>query len=138
MDGADTLYMHRLFSILVSRTIHVFFVAVVCTSVYVLIITSYLYDQVSKSNAPRPGGNVSSYAHPIWVTHKKEFRGNGYGYILELDTSDQLTSGAANLLCLQCLARQIDPKVMLVEPFIVNSTYGAVLLGNQDLPGKTM
>ena len=133
MDGADTLYMHRLFPIPVSRTILVLFVAVVCTSVYVLIIPSYVYDPVSKSNAPRPGGNVSSYAHPMWVTQKKEFRGNGYGYILELDTSDQLTSGAANLLCLQCLARQIDPKVMLVEPFIVNSTYGAVLLGNQDL-----
>ena len=133
MDGSDTLYMHRLFAILVSRTIHAFFVAVVCTSVYLLIMTSHLYDPVSKFSAPRLGGNVSLYARPTQAPHKKDSGGNGYGYILELDASDQLTSGAANLLCLQCLARQIDPKVMLVEPFIVNSTYGAVLLGNQDL-----
>ena len=71
MDGADTLHMHRLFAILVSRTIHVFII-IFCTSVYVLIITSYLYDPVSKSNAPRSGGNVSLYAHRSYVGGAQE------------------------------------------------------------------
>ena len=131
MDVSDVLHIHRLFALPGSRSIRAFFVAVVCTSV--LIITFHLYNPSSTSSAPRPGQNVSSYARPTRAPHKKEFGRNGYGYILELDVSDQLTSGAANLLCLQCLARQIDPKVMLVEPFIVNSTYGAVLLGSHDL-----
>ena len=51
----------------------------------------------------------------------------GYGYVLELHSSDQLTSGALNVLCLQCLARQIHPKVKLVEPFLVYTVYGASL-----------
>ena len=128
MDVSDVLHIHRP----VSRSIRAFFVAVVCTSV--LIIALHLYNNPSStSSAPRLELNVSSYARPTRAPHKKESGGNGYGYILELDASDQLTSGAANLLCLQCLARQIDPKVMLVEPFIANSTYGAVLLGNRDL-----
>ena len=126
MDVSDALHIHRS----VSRPIRAFFVAVVCTSV--LVITS-LYNLPSTSSAPILGQNASSYARPTRAPQKKESGGNGYGYILELDASDQLTSGAANLLCLQCLARQIDPKVMLVEPFIANSTYGAVLLGNRDL-----
>ena len=131
MDVSDVLHIHRLFALPGSRSIRAFFVAVVCTSV--LITTFHLYNPSSTSSAPRPGQNVSSYARPTRAPRKKEFGRNGYGYILELDVSDQLTSGAANLLCLQCLARQIDPKVMLVEPFIVNSTYGAVLLGSHDL-----
>ena len=58
----------------------------------------------------------------------------GHGYILELSSSDQLTSGAANVLCLQCLARQIHPRVVLVEPFVtVRSQYGASLVGDQEL-----
>lgn len=89
----------------------------------VLIITFDLYNQPSTSSGPRPGGKAALYP-----TLMHEDEPGGYGYILELDASHQLTSGATNLLCLQCLARQIDPKVMLVEPFVVNSTYGAVLL----------
>ena len=128
MDVSDALHIHRP----VSRSIRVFFVAVVCISV--LIIAFHLYNNPSStSSAPILGQNASSYARPTRAPQNKESGGNGYGYILELDASDQLTSGAANLLCLQCLARQIDPKVMLVEPFIANSTYGAVLLGNRDL-----
>ena len=50
-----------------------------------------------------------------------------YGYVLELHSSDQLTSGALNVLCLQCLASRIHPKVKLVEPFLVYTVYGASL-----------
>ena len=109
----------------VSRPARVFFVTILCTSVMVLIIAFDLYNQPSTSSAP---GRIAAL-YPA-LMHEEP---GGYGYILELDASDQLTSGAANLLCLQCLARQIDPKVMLVEPFVVNSTYGAALLGNKEL-----
>ena len=50
-----------------------------------------------------------------------------YGYVLELHSSDQLTSGALNVLCLQCLASRIHSKVKLVEPFLVYTVYGAFL-----------
>ena len=128
MDEPDTQrHIHRLFEIPVSRSVRVFYVSVICTSVMMLIIAFDLYNQPSTSSAPRSGGNAGLYPT---LMHEEP---GGYGYILELDASDQLTSGAANLLCLQCLARQIDPMVMLVEPFVVNSTYGAVLLGNKEL-----
>ena len=50
-----------------------------------------------------------------------------HGYLLELHASDQLTGGAMNVLSIQCLASKLSPKLIVVEPFIVNSSYGAVL-----------
>lgn len=47
------------------------------------------------------------------------------GFIMALDYSDQLTGGGMNLFCLQCLAASIDPRLVVVEPFIVKSTFGA-------------
>ena len=49
------------------------------------------------------------------------------GFILALDYSDQLTGGAMNLLCLQCLAHRMDPMLVVVEPFLVRSTFGVSL-----------
>ncbi len=50
------------------------------------------------------------------------------GFVLSLDYSDQLTGGAMNLLGLQCLASRVDPRISVVEPFLVNSTFGIPLL----------
>ena len=49
------------------------------------------------------------------------------GFVLALDYSDQLTGGGMNLFCLQCVAYSIDPSLVVVEPFIVHSTFGAAL-----------
>ena len=51
----------------------------------------------------------------------------GAGFMMALDYSDQLTGGGMNLFCLQCLAYSIDPGLVVVEPFIVQSTFGATL-----------
>ena len=52
---------------------------------------------------------------------------SGAGFVMALDYSDQLTGGGMNLFCLQCLAYSIDPSLVVVEPFIVQSTFGAAL-----------
>ena len=44
---------------------------------------------------------------------------------MALDYSDQQTGGGMNLFCLQCLAYSIDPSLVVVEPFMVRSTFGA-------------
>ena len=49
------------------------------------------------------------------------------GFLMSLDYSDQLTAGGANLFCLQCLASAMDHRLEVVEPFIVNSTFGVPL-----------
>lgn len=49
------------------------------------------------------------------------------GFVMALDYSDQLTGGGMNLFCLQCLAHAIDPNLVVLEPFIVQSTFGAAL-----------
>ena len=50
-----------------------------------------------------------------------------HGYLLELHASDQLTGGAMNLLSIQCMASKLSTKLIVVEPFCMNSSYGAVL-----------
>ena len=52
---------------------------------------------------------------------------NDRGYLLELHVSDQLTGGAMNVFSIQCMASKLSPKLIVVEPFIMNSSYGAVL-----------
>ena len=51
----------------------------------------------------------------------------GTGFVMALDFSDQLTGGGMNLFCLQCLAYSIDPNIVVVEPFIVQSTFGVAM-----------
>ena len=56
------------------------------------------------------------------------------GYVLELNTTDQLTGGGMNVMTLQCLAGKLgaDHSVVAVEPFVINATFGALLLGDND------
>ena len=49
----------------------------------------------------------------------------GAGFAMALDYSDQQTGGGMNLFCLQCIAYSIDPSLVVVEPFLVRSTFGA-------------
>ena len=51
----------------------------------------------------------------------------GTGFVVALDFSDQLTGGGMNLFCLQCLAYSIDPHLVVMEPFILQSTFGVAL-----------
>lgn len=51
----------------------------------------------------------------------------GAGFVMALDYSDQLTGGGMNLFCLQCIAYSIEPQLVVVEPFVVQSTFGASL-----------
>ena len=50
-----------------------------------------------------------------------------HGYLLELHVSDQLTGGVVNVMSIQCMASKLSPKLIVVEPFVMNSSYGAVL-----------
>lgn len=73
---------------------------------------------------------------PLVSCGNEGYSGNftGAGFLMALDYSDQLTGGGMNLFCLQCLAASIDPRLVVVEPFIVQSTFGADLdLRNQPL-----
>ena len=53
------------------------------------------------------------------------------GYLLELNAYDQLTGGAMNVMTLQCLASTLGDKVVVVEPFVINATFGALFLGDK-------
>ena len=56
------------------------------------------------------------------------------GYVLELNTGDLLTGGGMNVMTLQCLAGKLgaDHSVVVVEPFEINATFGALLFGDHD------
>ena len=49
----------------------------------------------------------------------------GKGYIIGLHACDQLTGGAMNMLCWQCLSKHLHPSVHMVEPFVRDSSFGA-------------
>ena len=90
-------------------------------------------NQVQTANTPSPATNrdlssavaqrttngVKTAAAPIVQ--------NDHGYLLGLSSSDALTGGAMNVLSYQCLASKLSSKLIVVEPFVVNSLYGAVL-----------
>ena len=71
---------------------------------------------------------VSDIVSSPVVTNKRK------GYMLELNASDQLTGGGMNLMTLQCLAGKLgaEHSVVAVEPFVINATFGALLLGDHD------
>ena len=93
-----------------SRTLRTTYVVLV---LIVIVCIMVMYIQTAK-----PSGRPES-RHILPV--------DKYGYVLELHSSDQLTSGALNVLCLQCLASRIHSKVKLVERFLVYTVYGAFL-----------
>ena len=86
------------------------------TTYFALVLILIVWIMVLYIWSPKPSSESRHY-QPV----------DKYGYILELHSSDQLTSGALNVLCLQCLASRIHPKVKLVEPFLVYTVYGASL-----------
>ena len=49
------------------------------------------------------------------------------GYIMGLHSVDQLTGGAMNFMIYQCLAAHMGPNVYTVEPFEVESSFGAFI-----------
>ena len=51
------------------------------------------------------------------------------GYIMGLHSCDQLTGGAMNFMIYQCLAAHMGPNVYTVEPFEVESSFGAFIWG---------
>ena len=85
-----------------------------------LVLILIVWIMVVYIQTPKPSGRPE-------LRHILPVDKYGYGYVLELHSSNQLTSGALNVLCLQCLASQIHPKVKLVEPFLVSTVYGASL-----------
>ena len=50
-----------------------------------------------------------------------------HGYLLELNSSDAMTGGAMNVMSIQCMASKLSPKLIVVEPFAMNSIFGAFL-----------
>ena len=70
----------------------------------------------------------SAYIKPTLPSLKRR------GYVLELNTIDQLTGGAMDVMTLQCLAGKLgaDHSVVVVEPFVINATFGALLFGDHD------
>ena len=47
-----------------------------------------------------------------------------YGYLVNFWASDQLTGAAMNMLSIQCLASKLSPKLVVVEPFLVDTYLG--------------
>ena len=50
-----------------------------------------------------------------------------HGYLLELNSSDAMTGGAMNVMSIQCMASKLSPKLIVVEPFAMNSIFGTFL-----------
>ena len=84
------------------------------TCIYFLIYTS---SEIASPLDPCINGHLYSEGRNL----------SGAGFVMALDYSDQLTGGGMNLFCLQCLTYSIDPSLVVVEPFIVQSTFGAAL-----------
>lgn len=71
-----------------------------------------------------------------WMHHRNA---SSVGFLMGLDYSDQLTAGGVNLFCLQCLASTMDHRLEVVEPFIVNSTFGVPLeISNHAVESSSM
>ena len=112
MAWLKTILQLLCFSPMQTYYLCVTFLGLCATCLYFLVYTS---TQVGSPLAPCTNGGL--------------FGGNvsRSGFLMALDYSDQLTGGGMNLFCLQCLAHSIDPSLVVVEPFIVKSTFGASL-----------
>ena len=121
-DSRPTAMLQRLLRTLWSSPMQNYFLCLVTVSlffsfVYYLAIASQSYDICSPSTL-LPGNDSRT------------------GMLLALDYSDQLTGGGMNFFCLQCVARFMDHRLRIVEPFIVGSTFG-VPLDFRDPAGMT-
>ena len=79
---------------------------------------------VQTETQPAAGSEAESTTSPTAAAPVVQ---HDHGYLLELHASDQLTGGAMNILSIQCMASKLSPKLIVVEPFCMNSSYGAVL-----------
>ena len=105
-------------------------------SVFVLwCILSYRWDFL-RADTTRPAPILlpslrSSGAVPTIMPPSIQPRGGpqdyAYGYLLNLEFSDQLNGAAMNTLSIQCLASKLSPKLVLVEPFLKDTFLGAAL-----------
>ena len=92
-------------------------------------------DLVQTSNSPSPATSRNLSSAVVQNTQRPTAKPttaaaivqHDHGYLLGLNSSDALTGGAMNVLSYQCLASKLSPKVIVVEPFVMDSMYGAVL-----------
>ena len=81
----------------------------------------------SDESKTESGRDATESGHDTIATSDPLFR--QHGYVLELNASDQLTGGGMNVMSLQCLVSNFGDTV-LVEPFVINATFGAFLWGD--------
>ena len=55
-----------------------------------------------------------------------------YGYVLQINVRAQMTGSAMNVLSMQCMFSHLSSKLRIVEPFIINSTFGVTLTEDQE------
>ena len=80
---------------------------------------------------PVPEDDADAVAQPIMEGFLK-FDPPQAGYILALDFWDQQISGLRNLLSLQCWAAHLGENVRVVEPFVIQSKFGALPIDGEE------
>ena len=108
------------------KTVVVMVVLTVVLVLYYYLGSAYVKRAGYVSTSDRLTGGDSAYIKPTLPSLKRR------GYVLELNTSDLLTGGGMDVMTLQCLAGKLgaDHSVVVVEPFEINATFGALLLGD--------
>ena len=100
------------------------------TIVFVFLLWCVVSTQWDIRALPRiqPSPSKASPITPPGVQPTRSRSGpRDYGYLVNLGASDQLTGAAMNMLSIQCLASKLSPKLVVVEPFVMNSYLGARL-----------
>ena len=111
--------MARLLRLLCHSLMQTYYFAILLLGLCGACIYFFIYTTAEIGSPLDPCANEELYSEARNLS--------GAGFVMALDYSDQLTGGGMNLFCLQCLAYSIDPGLVVVEPFIVQSTFGAAL-----------
>ena len=104
-------------------------------TVAILVLIGLIFGYLSA--AFRPDESISIHKKLLnnnWTdnkTHPSLAPIVNYGYVLEVDATGQMTAGAMNILGLQCMTSILSSKILVVEPFVVNTTFGVVLSEDQ-------
>ena len=111
------------------------------TIVFVFLLWCVVSTQWDIRALPRiqPSPSKASPITPPGVQPTRSRSGpRDYGYLVNLGASDQMTGAAMNMLSIQCLASKLSPKLVVVEPFVMNSYLGARLTveGRKDFDRK--
>ena len=75
----------------------------------------------------RPAQSLRNRTHPSPAVLYTD-----YGYVLQLNVRGQMTASAMNVLSMQCMVSQLSSKLVVVEPFVVDSTFGVTLTEDQE------